>query len=76
MTRQQPGVIYLLHFDRPYRHAKHYTGKSESSAFLKAGSAGVGGGFAELAGAAAGLGSVGRVVRVRRGEARRRPRCG
>jgi hypothetical protein len=26
MTRQQLGVIYLLHFDRPYRHAKHYTG--------------------------------------------------
>jgi predicted GIY-YIG superfamily endonuclease len=20
------GVIYLLHFDRPYRHARHYTG--------------------------------------------------
>ena len=20
------GVIYLLHFDRPYRHAKHYMG--------------------------------------------------
>jgi predicted GIY-YIG superfamily endonuclease len=26
MTGQQFGVIYLLHFDRPYRHAKHYTG--------------------------------------------------
>ncbi len=23
--RKQPGV-YLLHFDRPYRHAGHYTG--------------------------------------------------
>jgi predicted GIY-YIG superfamily endonuclease len=22
----QPGVIYMLHFDRPYRHAKHYVG--------------------------------------------------
>lgn len=22
----QGGVIYLLHFDRPYRHARHYTG--------------------------------------------------
>ncbi len=20
------GVIYLLHFERPYRHARHYTG--------------------------------------------------
>ena len=26
MTRQQPGVIYMLHFDRPYKHAKHYVG--------------------------------------------------
>jgi hypothetical protein len=76
MTRQQPGVIYLLHFDQPYKHAKHYTGKSESSAFLKAGSADVGGGFVELGGAAARLGYAGRVVRVRCGEARRRPRCG
>jgi hypothetical protein len=72
---RQP-VVYLLHFDRRYRHAGHYTGKSESSAFLKAGSADVGGGFVELAGAAARLGYVGWVVRVRRGEARRRPRCG
>ena len=22
----QLGVIYMLHFDRPYRHARHYTG--------------------------------------------------
>lgn len=22
----QTGTIYLLHFDRPYRHAAHYTG--------------------------------------------------
>jgi predicted GIY-YIG superfamily endonuclease len=22
----RPGVIYMLHFDRPYRHAKHYVG--------------------------------------------------
>jgi predicted GIY-YIG superfamily endonuclease len=29
MTRQPPGVIYLLHFDRPYKHAKHYTGWTE-----------------------------------------------
>ena len=26
MTRQQFGVIYMLHFHRPYRHAKHYVG--------------------------------------------------
>jgi predicted GIY-YIG superfamily endonuclease len=24
-----PGVVYLLHFDRPYKHAKHYVGWSE-----------------------------------------------
>ena len=23
-----PGIVYLLHFDRPYRHARHYTGWS------------------------------------------------
>ena len=22
----QLGVIYMLHFDHPYRHAKHYVG--------------------------------------------------
>jgi predicted GIY-YIG superfamily endonuclease len=26
---QQPGVIYLLHFDQPYKHARHYTGWTE-----------------------------------------------
>jgi hypothetical protein len=29
------GVVYLLHFDRPYRHAKHYIGYAASSGFLK-----------------------------------------
>lgn len=24
-----PGTIYLLHFARPYRHARHYTGWAE-----------------------------------------------
>ena len=24
-----PGVIYLLHFDPPYKHAKHYIGWTE-----------------------------------------------
>ncbi len=28
MTTNQPdpGTVYLLHFDRPYRHARHYCG--------------------------------------------------
>jgi predicted GIY-YIG superfamily endonuclease len=25
----QLGVIYMLHFDQPYRHARHYTGWTE-----------------------------------------------
>jgi hypothetical protein len=25
MATHVQGVIYLLHFDRPYRHASHYT---------------------------------------------------
>ena len=29
MTRHQPGIIYLLHFSQPYRHARHYTGWTE-----------------------------------------------
>jgi hypothetical protein len=32
----QVGVIYLLHFDKPYKHARHYTGWTESSGSLKA----------------------------------------
>jgi predicted GIY-YIG superfamily endonuclease len=24
-----PGVVYLLHFEQPYKHAKHYLGWSE-----------------------------------------------
>jgi hypothetical protein len=31
------GVVYLLHFDRPYRHAAHYTGSTASSGLLKVG---------------------------------------
>ncbi len=31
----QLGVIYMLHFDRPYRHARHYVGKAASSGLLK-----------------------------------------
>jgi predicted GIY-YIG superfamily endonuclease len=23
------GTVYLLHFDRPYKHARHYTGWTE-----------------------------------------------
>ncbi len=30
------GVVYLLHFDQPYKHARHYTGWTESSGSLKA----------------------------------------
>ena len=45
----QLGVIYMLHFDQPYQHARHYVGKSESSAFLRAGLASDGGEFAGLA---------------------------
>jgi predicted GIY-YIG superfamily endonuclease len=25
----QLGVVYMLHFDRPYRHARHYVGWTE-----------------------------------------------
>jgi predicted GIY-YIG superfamily endonuclease len=32
----QVGVVYLLHFDRPYKHARHYTGWTESSESLTA----------------------------------------
>jgi len=31
----ETGTTYLLHFDEPFRHARHYTGNPESSAFLK-----------------------------------------
>ena len=31
----QLGVIYMLHFHQPYRHARHYVGNPESSRFLK-----------------------------------------
>ena len=26
MQRQTQGTIYLLHFEQPYKHARHYTG--------------------------------------------------
>jgi predicted GIY-YIG superfamily endonuclease len=26
MTTPAAGTVYLLHFDRPYRHARHYCG--------------------------------------------------
>ena len=32
----QAGTVYLLHFDRPYRHARHYVGWTRSSESLKA----------------------------------------
>jgi predicted GIY-YIG superfamily endonuclease len=33
---KEPGLVYLLHFDRRYRHAGHYTGWTESSGSLTA----------------------------------------
>jgi hypothetical protein len=51
----QPGVIYMLHFDQPYRHARHYVGKPESSGFLKVPRRLFGGGFGELASQCAGV---------------------
>ena len=30
------GTVYLLHFDRPYKHARHYIGWAASSRSLKA----------------------------------------
>jgi len=26
MPNSSPGTVYLLHFDRPYQHARHYLG--------------------------------------------------
>jgi hypothetical protein len=58
LADQEPGArsqnasslrtTYLLHFDRPYKHAWHYTGSPESSEFLKVPHRCSGGGFAEL----------------------------
>lgn len=30
MSKGQVGTIYLLHFDKPYLHAKHYLGWTSS----------------------------------------------
>ncbi len=32
----QAGTVYLLHFDQPYKHARHYVGWTRSSESLKA----------------------------------------
>jgi hypothetical protein len=40
------GTVYLLHFDRPYKHARHYIGKPESSRFLNGRGVCLGGEFA------------------------------
>lgn len=29
MSRHTNGTVYLIHFDRPYRHARHYLGYTE-----------------------------------------------
>jgi len=31
------GTVYLIHFDSPFGHARHYTGKPGSSGVPKAG---------------------------------------
>jgi hypothetical protein len=36
MVAMSAGVIYMLHFDRPYRHARHYTGWVSASSGLTA----------------------------------------
>jgi hypothetical protein len=48
MASNVQGVIYLLHFDRPYRHASHYTGRAASSGLLKVFRPAGGAEFAEL----------------------------
>ena len=42
------GTVYLLRFDWPYQHARHYCMKPASSALLKVPSALTAGEFAEL----------------------------
>jgi hypothetical protein len=32
---QQPGTVYLIHFQRPYKHARHYCGWVHSPTFLE-----------------------------------------
>ena len=29
LTRQQLGIVYMLHFSEPYKHARHYVGFTE-----------------------------------------------
>ena len=48
MASSPRGTLYLLHFDRPYKHARHYLGNPESSRFLKVQWAGRCGEFAGL----------------------------
>src|SRR5918999_6618796 len=36
MAAHAPGVVYLLHFTRPYKHARHYMGWVHGSGFLAA----------------------------------------
>jgi predicted GIY-YIG superfamily endonuclease len=33
--KQITGTVYLLHFDRPFRHAKHYMGWAEDSHWME-----------------------------------------
>ena len=48
VATDDPGTVYILHLDPPYRHARHYTGNPESSRFLKVQRAGCRGEFAGL----------------------------
>ena len=43
------GTVYLIHLDPAYKHARHYTGKPQSSRFLNGRGVCWGGEFAELA---------------------------
>jgi len=55
---RRPGTIYLLHFDTPYKHARHYlgwTGRGELAARLAEHRAGRGARLLEVV-AGAGIG--------------------
>jgi hypothetical protein len=64
MANHVQGVIYRLHFDRPYRHASHCTGKPASSGFLKVVWRDDGAEFAELAWRVLALVRLGQAGRV------------
>jgi predicted GIY-YIG superfamily endonuclease len=86
MTRRL-GIVYLIHFDRPYGHARHYTGWSSNlSARLAEHAAGRGARLMavitsagigwQLAWTWAGGRSLERALKTQGGAARRCPLCG